>query len=419
MRLLKIFSISLLSQGTILIIGFINGIIITRNLGVDGRGKYAIAMGIIVALGLLFGEGLYYSNTYLVSIKKNKLSQLFTNGKIAVLALSGLMVLLALLFYKLLINTVLPGITGQLFLLAVFSVTPLILLRSVAGLLLGLQKYYSYNLFLAAPFILYILLNVGFLLFSSLSPELVLLNYLISMSCVALIASFWLYSKEKIQLKANWEIGKESISKGLKSSASQICLFLLFRVDIFLVNYFLGVRKAGLYSIAVVVTELLQKTANTLGTVIFPKLSGKSLKEGRKLSLSVLLFVLVVGIVFSLFMVLFGVQIISLLYTKDFVEAATPLYILLPGAIIMSCGRIILSALWGQDFPRVTIIVPIISFFLNVILNLIFIPKLGMNGAALSTTISYAFFGIILTYYYFRFDVTKPPSEIVEIVPVD
>ena len=121
MRLLKIFSISLLSQGTILLIGFINGIIITRNLGVGGRGKYAIAMGIIVALGLLFGEGLYYSNTYLVSIKKNKLSQLFTNGKIAGLVLSGLMVVLAFLFNKLLINTVLPGITGQLFFISRFQ----------------------------------------------------------------------------------------------------------------------------------------------------------------------------------------------------------------------------------------------------------------------------------------------------------
>lgn len=419
MGLLKIFSVSLLSQGTILIIGFINGIIITRSLGVDGRGKYAIAMGIIVALGLLFGEGLYYSNTYLVSIKKNKLSQLFTNGKIAVLGFSVIMVLTAICSHKLLTSTVLPGITSQLLLLSVFSVTPLIFLRSVTGLLLGLQRYYSYNIFLAAPFVLYIFLNIGLLLFSTYSPERVLVNYLIAMSCIALFASFWLYFKEKIQLGTSWDTGKESFSIGLKSSASQISLFLLFRVDIFLVNYFLGVRPAGLYSIAVVVTELLQKTANTLGTVIFPKLSGKSLQEGRKLSLSVLLFVFFIGIVFSLFMVIFGVKIITLLYTKDFAEAANPLYILLPGAVIMSCGRIILSALWGQNFPRITIIVPLVSFCLNVVLNLLFIPMFGMNGAALSTTISYAFFGIILTVYYFKHDVAKPSEEMVEMVPVD
>lgn len=419
MGFFKIFSISLFSQGAVLFIGFINSIIITRNLGVDGRGQYAIAMNVITILALVFGDGLYRSNTYLVSIERKNLSPLFTNGTLAVMIFSSLLLSLPFLIGRNLIEIVLPGLNPTLISLAILIVTPVIYLRSVEGLLLGLQKYYVFNSLVVAPLFLYMLFNIGLFFFTFFTPARVLANYLVAMGIVVMLSLFWLLSSEKVKFKPNWKIGRESITKGLKASTSHICLFLLFRVDIFLLNYFLGIKQAGLYSIAVLISELLQKMANTSATVIFPKLTGKQSIEGRRLSLNVLTFILLVGIIFSMFIVIFGKQIIILLYKKKFAESAGPLYFLLPGTVIMAGGKIMLFSLWAQNFPRITVIVPLLTFFLNTALNLLLIPKFGINGAAISTSLSYTIFGIALGGYYFTHKQLSPSQEVVEIESVE
>ena len=401
MSFFRVFSISLLSQALVLLIGFVNSIIITRNLDLAGRGSYALTMNIILILGLIVGDGLYRSNTYLVSKDRDRLSRLLTNGVVAIVGMGILFFVMLWGVGKAVIPQILPGVDFQLMILVGISAIPLVFIRSICGLFLGLQRYYAFNLLVVAPLALYGILNVGSILWSTISPSVVLSNYAVAMFVMMVVALFMILRTETIRFKASWSVGKQSFLTGLKSSASTILLFLLFRVDIFLINYFLGTEQAGLYSIAIIISELLQKFANTSGTVIFPKIAGsKDAREGRALSYRVLIFVCVVGIVFAALLYLVGGKLIVLLFKERFAMAVHPLHILLPGTVVMAMGKIILFSLWGQGFPRITVLLPLVSFILNIFLNLMLIPRYGITGAAISTSVSYVVFGVTIFLYH-------------------
>jgi len=415
---IKVFSLSLFSQAFVLLAGFVNSIIITRQLNLDGRGQYALTMGIITVFSLIFGDGLYRSNTYMISLNRKNLSRLISNSIIAV-GIFGLILLLIPIFIQgPILEKVLPGVDFRLVVLAVISVVPVIFIRSFTGLFLGLQDYKFFNVLVVLPIVLYSLLNVTLFWHSGFTPHHILMNYLIAMAVFTAASFFLIVRFEPFHFRTDWKLGKKSMETGFKSVASNISLFLLFRVDIFLINYFLGTDQAGLYSIAVLLSELLQKLANTSGTVIFPKIAEeKKIEKGKRLSLRVVLFVFIVGILFSGILYLFGERIIVLLYTDRFAPAARPLYWLLPGTVIMAMGKIFLFSLYGRGFPKITLIVPLSAFFLNVILNLWLIPKLGLTGAAISTSFSYILFGLSLGIYFMlhreKSD-ERPHSEIEE-----
>jgi stage V sporulation protein B len=412
----KIFSLSLFSQAFVLLAGFVNSIIITRQLNLDGRGQYALTMGIITIFSLIFGDGLYRSNTYMVSLNRKSLSRLISNSIVAI-GIFGLILLAISIFIKgPMLEKVLPGVDFSLVLIAIISVVPVIFVRSFTGLFLGLQYYKFFNALVVLPIVLYSLLNVTLFWHSGFTPYHILMNYLIAMVVFTAASFFSVVRFEPFRFQTDWNLGKKSMSAGLKSVASNISLFLLFRVDIFLINFFLGTDQAGLYSIAVLLSELLQKLANTSGTVIFPKIAGeRRIEKGRRLSFRVVLFVLVVGIGFSGVLYLFGEKIIVLLYTERFALAARPLYWLLPGTVIMAMGKIFLFSLWGRGFPKITLIVPLFAFFLNIVLNLLLIPRLGLAGAAISTSFSYIVFGLSLGIYFLFHDERGTGKAISEI----
>ncbi len=401
MRFIKIFSLSLFSQAFVLLAGFVNSIIITRQLNLEGRGQYALTMGIITVFSLIFGDGLYRSNTYLISLNRKNLSRLISNS-IVVVGIFGLILLATSVFIKgSILERILPGVDFTLVFIAIISVIPVIFIRSFTGLFLGLQHYKFFNLLVISPIVLYTLLNLTLFWHSGFTPYHILVNYLIAMAILSAGAFLLMFRVEPFRFRTDRNLGKKSIETGLKSVASTISLFLLFRVDIFLINYFLGTKQAGLYSIAVLLSELLQKLANTSGTVIFPKIAGETkIERGRRLSLRVVLFVFIIGIAFSGILYFFGERIIVLLYTERFAPAAQALYWLLPGTVIMAMGKIFLFSLWGRGFPKITLIVPLSAFFLNVILNLWLIPRLGLAGAAISTSFSYIVFGLSLGIYF-------------------
>jgi stage V sporulation protein B len=401
LRFRKIFSISLGAQGAVLFIGFVNSVMITRYLGLEGRGQYAIAMNVITILALLLGDGLYRSNTYLVSVNAKYLSALFTNGVLAIGGFGSLLLIVSFIWGPHIIQTALPGLNMNILFWAVISMFPVIFVRSIEGLVLGLQRYFIFNGLVVLPLSIYLLFNIVLHFSEQYSPALLLRNYFASMGLVSILASLWLIRNETVRFRPDRAIAKESLSNGIKANISHLCLFMLFRVDIFLINYFLGTEQAGLYSIAVLISELLQKMANTSGTVLFPKVSGGSAKSGQTLSIRVLIFVLGAGLIFSLFFFLFGKALIILLFKEEFAPATPSLFYLLPGTVIMAGGKIVLFSLWGKGFPRITIIIPLAAFVLNTALNLALIPKLGIEGAAISTSMSYILFGAGLGVYFF------------------
>jgi stage V sporulation protein B len=403
MSLFRIFTLSFFAEGIIVAVGFVNSIIITRALGVRGRGQYSLTMTLITVLSLVLGDGLCRAYTYLAGKDESNLRALFQN----LIFYFGSMIVVLLFIpiaFASIFEKILPGLSNAFIVIAAITVPLLIVQRALNALMLGLRRYNYYNLFLVLPFLFYLLLNIYITRIGQVSAERVIVNYLYAVILACGIIFYIFIRREKLRFRFDRLMARESWDAGSKAAISHVSLFLLFRIDILLINLYLGVAAAGLYSIAVLLAELLQKMANTAGNVIFPQIAGNSNDAGKSLTGQVWKFITLFGLCFSALMIFIGRPLIVLLFKKEFAPAATALFWLLPGTIVMSGAKILNFSLWARGFPRITAIAPMIALISNVVLNIAMIPKLGIDGAAIATSISFIIYGVLLsTYYYYHY----------------
>ena len=110
------------------------------------------------------------------------------------------------------------------------------------------------------------------------------------------------------------------------------------------------------------------------------------------------MFLITVGGALILFFIV--EKIIVLLYSPQFFSSVRPLQILLPGIAVGGADSILAHDIAGRGKPLVNSYISIIALIVNIILNIIWIPKFGIEGAAWASTISYGltFVGRVLIY---------------------
>ena len=175
----------------------------------------------------------------------------------------------------------------------------------------------------------------------------------------------------------------------------------MFRSDIYLVEYYLGTEVLGVYVIAVVIAEMMQRGPNIAGAVLLPKVL-RGVDDDHVMSLAVSRGVLGFSLLAALGVILVGSPLIRGVYGTPFAGAHVPLLWMLPGLVASGFGSVLNTKLAGRGYPPVTMWAPGAALATNVGLNLVLIPRFGLVGAALSTSIAYSLWAAIVTAAYQR-----------------
>ena len=69
--------------------------------------------------------------------------------------------------------------------------------------------------------------------------------------------------------------------------------------------------------------------------------------------------------------------------------------ILLIGIVFASIGKVSPAYFYTKGKPSIHLIVAAVVLTINIALNFVLIPIMGINGAALASTVSYFFYGVI------------------------
>ena len=144
MQFLKDFSITSITSVIITLIALFNNIIITRQIGPEGRGIYSVISNLVVLFGLIFGEGLRRSNTILIGKIKSDLNKLVNDTLVFTFILSIIFVIIY--FNNFLWREILPNISNKYFALTLIISVFSIIWMSYQALLLGLQKILTFNI---------------------------------------------------------------------------------------------------------------------------------------------------------------------------------------------------------------------------------------------------------------------------------
>ncbi|MBI4744687.1 MAG: polysaccharide biosynthesis C-terminal domain-containing protein [Actinobacteria bacterium] len=93
---------------------------------------------------------------------------------------------------------------------------------------------------------------------------------------------------------------------------------------------------------------------------------------------------------------------IGFFYGEAFKNSVKALWWLLPGMFSLSISTIYMNFLAGKGMPLVAVIIPLIAFLANFILNLFMIPLLGISGASISSSLAYTSMLAVLFIYFIR-----------------
>jgi O-antigen/teichoic acid export membrane protein len=100
-------------------------------------------------------------------------------------------------------------------------------------------------------------------------------------------------------------------------------------------------------------------------------------------------------------------QLIPFIYSENYISSILPFILLLPGIVFFSLSKIIGSYFFAIDMTHYNAISSTIAFVINIVLNLILIPKIGIVGAAISTLISYSIGSLVHVFFFIQNTNTK------------
>jgi O-antigen/teichoic acid export membrane protein len=195
----------------------------------------------------------------------------------------------------------------------------------------------------------------------------------------------------------SWELLKKSFSFGLQVCIGNLAMFLVYRINQGILGYMepygIDLVQIGLFAAAVALTERMRILPGSLGQAFLPRLANE-LAERQGQVPSVYRYSLVISIASMFAMAAAGVGVILLLLKPIYIGSIVPFLILLPGVAALGGASILASDLLTRGKPYFNTAIAWANLGLNVVLNLLLIPVMGIAGAALTSTICY---GITLT----------------------
>lgn len=366
--------------------------LIARVFGPQGNGAYAVALLLPTTLASLLNLGIGSANIYyLGAARVGAAAALRTTFKLyAVIALLGLAVGATVVLHF--AERWFQGVPEELLwvALAVFPIS--LLLALISSVFQGLQQFKRFNLILLLQPSLILIFVILLLLGGVDAIEWMLAAYLAAALATLIVALFtvrgyWV----KGEGPAFPHYGRALLTYGYKAHLSNILAFVNYRADIFLVNFFTGPAAAGVYVIAVQLSERLWLLSRAASTVLLPRLSQLSSDEAKRKQLTPIVtrWVLWITLAASLLTALVGYPFILLVFGTDFVAAYWPLVLLLPGIVLGSASRVLANDIAARGRPELNMYTSIVVVLINVAGNVALIPGHGIHGAAVATSLAY------------------------------
>lgn len=220
-------------------------------------------------------------------------------------------------------------------------------------------------------------------------------TYAIEALCLGMIAFAIFHKQNATQGFLQQTLNRNYFSSMIKTSApligSAIIIMLYSRVDQFMIKDMLGSEALGQYAVGVKLSE-----ASTMLFAAYLASRFPALLRSRKDNLITyndqivwhLQMSFLLGFSVFLTMLIFARPVITLLFGAQFSEAAPVLVIHMLGAIFIYYGLICTQWLIAEKLEFQRLIRVIVGLIINIVLNLFWIEKYGIVGAASATVVS-------------------------------
>ncbi len=225
----------------------------------------------------------------------------------------------------------------------------------------------------------------------------------------------------RLRSKGNYD-RKRLIKFSLNMAVFSFAGIVLMNIDLIAVKIILKEDSmTGFYNAALTLSKMLSFMVGGLSVTLFPSIV-KSIADNNKelteryvnQSLKYLLLI-IIPLTFLISATSEG--LISFVYGKVYSVGAQPLSILIFGWAFLTIAMMFNTIILASNKPYVAAIIALLLIPANIFLNLMFIQRMGINGAAIATTIVYSINCIISgTYVLLRFKTLTNPVSVARIL---
>ena len=191
----------------------------------------------------------------------------------------------------------------------------------------------------------------------------------------------------------------------------------MLRGDYLLISAMLGSAQLGHYAMATAAAELLYIVPEAVTTPLMKRLLQQE-KEMSRLTPLALRLTSTIMFCACLSMAVIGEWLIVTLFGAEYQPAYPALLGLLPGLLGMSHVSILRLDLLGKERPGTVSWIMGIGAVLNLVLSLLLIPRFGILGAAVSSSVAYFSVAVMMLTLYCRLSGVSVWSTLV-ILPSD
>lgn len=200
---------------------------------------------------------------------------------------------------------------------------------------------------------------------------------------------------------------KKNIAFGLPLAFSSTFFFVLNSGDRYVINYFLGLKYVSLYSVAYSLAYIIILVTAPIGYILYPTLSdfcdNKNYNDALLYIKYSTKYLLIIGISVAFGILALCKGLILLFSTEEFLGVAKFMPLLLAGLLIFQAGIINEYITIVFNRPRQIMLLHLVLAIINIGLNIIAVPALGIMGAALTTLVTFIGFTAFNIVYSRRF----------------
>jgi O-antigen/teichoic acid export membrane protein len=370
-----------------LVANLVSGIVSARALGPDGRGV-AVALTTVSQLaGFLFAMGVAQSLSYFIARRPQDGPCLFTTWLLMLLPLAAL----AIVISQLLLTTIFAADGEQAITIGrwfLFAIVVVVGLELNYGLLLGAHDFLVYNaLRLAQP----VLMALAFLVLWRLDALTVESALIASVAGPGLVLAVGMArAVRRVGVgRPDLRLGLQTLWYGVRGQGSSVAANVTARLDVAMLPAFVTSASVGLYSVATNVSLIVYQLSNTFAGLVLPAAARDPERGPQKVVGSLWASLAIAGLL-ALGLALFARPLLGLVYGDQFRDAAEPLVLILPGAVLFAGSSILAAGVLAVGRPFTATFAQILGMVVTVIGLFVFLRRGGITAAALVSTASYA-----------------------------
>lgn len=389
---------------------FLVGVLIARYLGPDQYGLLSYILSFVGLFGFLSSLGID-SIIYRELVKDNNSKNKLLGTGFVLMIIGGVLAV----FFTTIFSFFISGNINVRWLMFVFSLTYVLQSFGIISILFQSQVKAKYNSI--AQIVTIILSSIIKLLFVYFGLDIRWFIYSYVIDSIIIAINYLILYKSNQSSIGKWKFDLALSKKILKNSwplmFSVVAVVIYMKIDQVMIGSMMDTASVGIYAAAVKLSEAWYFIPSIICASIFPAIinakgTDELLYKNRLNKLYGFLFW--IAFLLAIFITFFADWIIWIFYGDKFLISAGILKVHIWAGISVFLGYAVSKYLIAENKNLILFFTTALGAIVNIALNFILIPKIGIVGAALATLISY----FVATFSIVLFKTTR--SQIINII---